>query len=59
MQSAALRAASQELMRGRFANALSVMEILNRVVFDLYVGQYLDVANTGNLLKMTLPSTIA
>ncbi len=54
MQSAALRAISQELQRGRFANTLQVMEILNRVVFDLYVGQYLDVRNTGNL-KMTLP----
>jgi geranylgeranyl pyrophosphate synthase len=29
------------------------MEIFNRVVFDLYVGQYLDVSNAGNL-KMTL-----
>jgi geranylgeranyl pyrophosphate synthase len=53
MQSAALRAISQELRRGCFANTLSVIEILNRVVFDLYVGQYLDVRNTGNL-KMTL-----
>ncbi|MBZ5629354.1 MAG: polyprenyl synthetase family protein [Acidobacteriia bacterium] len=52
MQCAALRAISQELQRGRFRNALMVMEILNRVVFDLYVGQYLDVRNTGNL-KMT------
>lgn len=49
MQSAALVAISQELRRGRFANTLSVMEILNRVVFDLFVGQYLDVRNTGNL----------
>jgi geranylgeranyl diphosphate synthase type II len=54
MQSAALRAISQELERGRFANTLSVIEIFNRVVFDLYVGQYLDVRNTGNL-SMTLP----
>lgn len=54
MQSAALRAISQELHRGRFANALSVIEIFNRVVFDLYLGQYLDVRNTGNL-SMTLP----
>jgi geranylgeranyl pyrophosphate synthase len=53
MQSAALAAISQELRRGHFANSLSVMEIFNRVVFDLYVGQYLDVSNTGNL-KMTL-----
>lgn len=49
MQSAALRTISQELQRGRFRDALRVMEILNRVVFDLYVGQYLDVRNTGNL----------
>ena len=54
MQSAALRAISQELQRGRFRNTLSVIEIFNRVVFDLYVGQYLDVRNTGNL-NMTLP----
>ncbi len=53
MQSAALRAISQELQRGRFANALTVLEILNRVVFDMYVGQYLDLRNTGNL-KMSL-----
>ena len=54
MQSTALRAISQELEGGRFANTLSVIEIFNRVVFDLYVGQYLDVRNTGNL-SMTLP----
>jgi geranylgeranyl pyrophosphate synthase len=53
MQSAALRAISQELRRGRFKNTLSIIEIFNRVVFDLYVGQYLDVRNTGNL-SMTL-----
>lgn len=53
MQSAAVRTISQELRRGRFANTLNVMEILSRVVFDVYVGQYLDVRNTGNL-KMTL-----
>jgi len=35
MQSAALRAISQELERGRFANTLSVTEIFDRVVFDL------------------------
>jgi geranylgeranyl pyrophosphate synthase len=53
MQSAALRAISQELQRGRFANTLRVIEIFNRVVINLYVGQYLDVRNTGNL-TMTL-----
>jgi geranylgeranyl diphosphate synthase, type II len=52
MQSAALRTISRELQRGRFPNALAVMAILNRVVFDLYLGQYLDVRNTGNL-RMT------
>ena len=53
MQSAALRTISKELQDGRFANSMKVMEILNRVVFDVYVGQYLDVRNTGNL-KMRL-----
>jgi geranylgeranyl pyrophosphate synthase len=52
MQSAALETISRELRRGRFQNSLAVMEILNRVVFDLYVGQYLDVRNSGNL-RMT------
>jgi len=49
MQSGALLEISRELRRRRFANALSVMAILNRMVFGLYVGQYLDVRNTGNL----------
>ena len=53
MQSAALRAISQELQHGQFANSLAVFETLNRVVLDMYVGQYLDLRNTGNL-KMTL-----
>lgn len=52
MQSAALATISRELQRGRFPNSLAVMEILNRVVFGLYVGQYLDVRNSGNL-RMT------
>ena len=52
MQSAALRTISVELQLHGFPNALAVMEILNRVVLDLYVGQYLDVRHTRNL-RMT------
>jgi len=49
MQSTALLAISHELQTHRFPNALAVMEILNRIVLDLYVGQYLDVRHTRNL----------
>ena len=52
LQSVALETFSAELERGRFHNKVLVLKILNQMVRELYVGQYLDVYNTGNL-RMT------
>ena len=52
LQSVALETFSAELERGRFSNKVLVLKILNQMVRELYVGQYLDVYNTRNL-RMT------
>ena len=49
LQSVALETISAELERGRFHNKVLVLKILNQMMRELYVGQYLDVYNTGNL----------
>jgi geranylgeranyl pyrophosphate synthase len=49
LQSVALETISAELERGRFHNKVVVLKILNQMMRELYVGQYLDVYNTGNL----------
>lgn len=49
LQSVALETISAELERGNFQNKCLVLKIFNRMMRELYVGQYLDVNNTGNL----------
>jgi geranylgeranyl pyrophosphate synthase len=49
LQSVAGETLSAELARGSFHNECRVLEIFNRMIRELYVGQYLDVFNTGNL----------
>ncbi len=49
MQSIALEVISAELRKGRFSNHLEVMLILNRIIRELYIGQYLDVFHSGNI----------
>lgn len=48
MQSVALETIASELDRGSFQNQCRVLEIFNRVVRELYVGQYLDVYHTAD-----------
>lgn len=48
MQSIALEAASRELERGRFPNACQALRVLNQIVRELYVGQYLDIHNSAD-----------
>lgn len=47
-QSAGLESISQELETGRFANAARVMALLNTILAECYVGQYLDIATSGD-----------
>jgi geranylgeranyl pyrophosphate synthase len=47
MQSIALEQISAELERGGFSHPAHVMTLLQRIVKDLYLGQYLDVYYTG------------
>lgn len=47
MQSVALRTFCSELHRGRFRNTCLALKILNEMVRDLYVGQYLDLINSA------------
>ena len=49
LQCVALETVSAELVHGRFHNKVLVLKILNQMMKELYVGQYLDVYNTGNL----------
>ena len=49
LQAIAGETLSAELARGGFHNACRVLEIYNRMIRELYLGQYLDVFNTGNL----------
>jgi len=52
LQCVGLETLSAELERGRFQNKVLVLKILNQMMRELYVGQYLDVYNTANL-RMT------
>lgn len=49
LQSVALETISEELDKGKFQNKCLALKILNQMMRELYVGQYLDVYNTGNL----------
>ena len=49
LQCAALETISAELIHRRFHNKVLVLKILNQMMQELYVGQYLDVYNTANL----------
>ncbi len=49
LQSVALETVSAELERGGFRNECRVLRIFNRMVRELYIGQYLDIYNTGNI----------
>ena len=49
LQCVGLETISAELVHGRFHNKVLVLKILNRMMQELYVGQYLDVYNTANL----------
>jgi len=48
MQSIALECIAEEVERPRFSNGGLVLTLLQRVVKELYLGQYLDVYYTGN-----------
>lgn len=48
LQSAALEAISSELVSDVFCNKSLVMKIFNRVVRDVYRGQFLDIYNSSN-----------
>ena len=48
MQSIALECIAEEAERPRFSNGGLVLTLLQRVVKELYLGQYLDVYYTGN-----------
>jgi len=54
MQSVALECIAEELQRPGFSNQGLVSALLQRVVKELYVGQYLDVHYTGNV-GITVP----
>jgi geranylgeranyl pyrophosphate synthase len=47
-QSAGLESIGHELETGRFANGARVMALLNRILAECYVGQYLDIATSGD-----------
>jgi geranylgeranyl pyrophosphate synthase len=47
LQSIALRCASEELDRSSFRNAQTVLKLLNVILLDVYVGQYLDLFNSA------------
>jgi geranylgeranyl pyrophosphate synthase len=49
LQCVGLETFSTELVRRRFHNKVLVLKILNQMMRELYVGQYLDVCNTANL----------
>ena len=49
MQSVALKVIGEELERGGFRNRLPALNLFNRIVLDLYRGQYLDLHHTANL----------
>jgi len=49
LQCVALETISAELVDGGFHNKVLVLKILNQMMKELYVGQYLDVYNTANL----------
>ena len=49
MQSVALKVIGEELERGGFRNRLSALNLFNRIVLDLYRGQYLDLHHTADL----------
>jgi geranylgeranyl pyrophosphate synthase len=47
LQAIALRCASEELARSRFRNTEIVFKLLNVILLDGYVGQYLDIFNAA------------
>ncbi len=49
LQCVGLETISAELVHGRFHNKVLVLKILNQMMKELYLGQYLDVYNTANL----------
>ncbi len=49
MQTIALETISRELENGEFANSQRVMTIFNQIIRELFVGQYLDIYNSGKL----------
>ncbi|MFZ0962745.1 MAG: polyprenyl synthetase family protein [Terriglobia bacterium] len=49
LQCVGLETISAELEKGKFHNKVLALKILNQMMRELYVGQYLDVYNTANL----------
>lgn len=47
-QSVALESISGELETGRFANGCRVLGLLNRILTECYIGQYLDITTSGD-----------